>query len=126
MREVVAVDAESTFVTFFEVDDDLRLGQNLHGVGNRGDLLDRLGQLADVVSGDAAKDRPTDQDEPDGDRQAGHGKLDVDVEAPATSDGRRLHLTMMPVLRSPATQAVSDRSSAGASSLAPEDDVQRR
>ena len=83
--------AQPTLVALGEVDDDLRLGEHLHGVGYRSDALDRVGQLADVVAGDAADDRPADQHQPDGDRQAGHGELDVDVEPPATSNGRRLH-----------------------------------
>ena len=46
-------------------------------------LLDRVGELADVVAGDAAEHRPADQHQPDGDRQAGHGELAVDPRPPA-------------------------------------------
>ena len=44
-RELHAVDVQATLVTLGEVDDDLRLGEHLDGVGHRGDLLDGVGEL---------------------------------------------------------------------------------
>ena len=77
-RELDVVDPQAALVALGKIDHDLRLGEHLHGVGNRRDSLDRVGQVADVVAGDTAENGPPDEHDADGNCQAGHGELGVD------------------------------------------------
>ena len=87
-RQGDVVDDQPALVALGEVDDDLGLLEHLHGVGRRGDRLDGVGQVGDLVAGDRAGEGEPDQHEADGDGQAGHQQLAVEPAVPRAI-GRR-------------------------------------
>ncbi len=69
-----SVDHQHPGVTGREVDEDVRLGEGLLGVGDGGDALDRRWQVAALIAGHRHEEAAGDEHEPDRDHRADEQK----------------------------------------------------
>ena len=125
-REVDAVDPQATLVALGEVDDDLRLGEHLHGVGHRSDAARsrREAWLTSSPVTPRTTAQPISTSPTAIARLATASLRSIRRRLDGASVGRRLHTPpCMPVICVPRPRRpLLAARSAGASSLAPKDD----